>query len=107
MKKLIYPFAAITIILGSAFTVFKTGEWKITENYSVKFTSGHPDGVFRGLKGDVRFDEKQRWKVARSFDPAMEQGRQSQLELGRFDLCRLHQHTPSERSHRIRDLHGL
>ncbi len=66
MKKLIYPFAAITIILGSAFTVFKTGEWKITENYFVKFTSGHPDGVFRGLKGDVRFDEKD--LIASRFD---------------------------------------
>ena len=57
MKKLIYPMAAIAIIIASAFTVIKWQNWKIGEDYSIKFTSEDPSGVFRGLKGNVVFDE--------------------------------------------------
>jgi polyisoprenoid-binding protein YceI len=57
MKKLIYPIAAIAIIIASAFTVIKSQNWKIGEDYSIKFTSEDPSGVFRGLKGNVVFDE--------------------------------------------------
>ena len=56
MKKLIYPFAALFLILGSAFTVFTSPDWKISENYSVKFDGGDPSGEFGGLKGVVQFD---------------------------------------------------
>ena len=58
MKKLIYPLAAAVIILGSAFTLVTAPSWKISDDYSVKFTSGHPDGIFRGLQGNISFDEK-------------------------------------------------
>lgn len=58
MKKLIYPVAAFIIILASAFTFIKSQDWKINEDYSIKFTSDDPSGVFRGLKGTVNFDEK-------------------------------------------------
>jgi len=58
MKKLIYPIAAITIMVGSAFTFIKSQDWKINDDYSVKFTSEDPSGVFRGLKGSISFDEK-------------------------------------------------
>lgn len=58
MKKLLYPVAALLIMTSSAFTVFKAQNWKIGENYSVKFTSKDPSGVFTGLKGDISFDEK-------------------------------------------------
>src|SRR5258708_6671851 len=56
MKKLIYPIAAIVIMIGSAFTVFKSQEWKIADNYSVKFDGGDPSGEFGGLKGVISFD---------------------------------------------------
>src|SRR5882724_12755494 len=58
MKRLIYPAVAIMIIVGSAFTFIKSQNWNIGEDYSVKFTSDDPSGVFRGLKGTVNFDEK-------------------------------------------------
>lgn len=58
MKKLFYPVAAALIISASAFTVATAPKWKINEEYSVKFSSGHPDGIFKGLKGDIEFDEK-------------------------------------------------
>jgi polyisoprenoid-binding protein YceI len=58
LKKLFYPIAAVLIISTSAFTLARAPQWKISEEYSVKFTSGHPDGIFRGLKGDIAFDEK-------------------------------------------------
>lgn len=58
MKKLLYPIAALVIVSASAFTVFKAQDWKIGENYSVKFSSSDPSGVFTGLKGSIAFDEK-------------------------------------------------
>jgi len=58
MKRLVYPFAALAVIAFSAFTVIKSQDWKISEEYSIKFTSQDPSGVFRGLKGNVSFDDK-------------------------------------------------
>lgn len=58
MKKALYPVTALLLISASAFTVWKAPGWKIGEEYSIRFTSGHPDGIFRGLKGDIAFDAK-------------------------------------------------
>ena len=58
MKKLIYPIASIAIIAASAFTVIKSQDWKVSEGYSVKFSSGDPSGEFSGLKATISFDEK-------------------------------------------------
>ena len=58
MKKLMYPLASLLIIGSSAFTIIHSQEWKPTEDYAVKFTSDDPSGVFRGLKGTIKFDEK-------------------------------------------------
>jgi polyisoprenoid-binding protein YceI len=58
MKKLIYPIVAITIIVLSAFTTFKSIDWKISDSYSVKFDGGDPSGEFKGLKGTISFDPK-------------------------------------------------
>lgn len=58
MKKLFYPAMAFLIISASAFTISNMQDWKIGENYSVKFTSSDPSGVFTGLKGSISFDEK-------------------------------------------------
>lgn len=56
MKRLIYPFVAIVLMAGSAFTVFKTQDWKIADNSVVKFDGGDPSGQFGGLKGTISFD---------------------------------------------------
>lgn len=56
MKKLIYPIAAAGLIVASAFTVIKSQDWKIADNYSIKFDGGDPSGEFKGLKGTVSFD---------------------------------------------------
>jgi polyisoprenoid-binding protein YceI len=56
MKRFIYPLAAVLIITASAFTVIKSQDWKIGDDYSVKFDGGDPSGEFKGLKGKVNFD---------------------------------------------------
>ncbi len=58
MKKAIYPMLALVIMLGSAFTFIKSQDWKISDAYTVTFTSGDPSGTFRGLQGTISFDEK-------------------------------------------------
>ncbi len=57
MKKLIYPVSAALLLVISAFTGIKFQDWKISDDYAIKFTSDDPSGVFRGLKGTVNFDE--------------------------------------------------
>ncbi len=58
MKKFIYPFIAVVIIVLSAFTTISSIDWKIADNYSVKFDGGDPSGEFKGLKGTINFDPK-------------------------------------------------
>lgn len=58
MKQMLYPVAAVVLILASAFTFVQSQNWKISDDYSVKFTSNDPSGIFRGLKGTIAFDEK-------------------------------------------------
>jgi len=58
MKKIIYPLAAIIIFFASAFTFVQSQNWKIAENYSIKFDGGDPSGEFSGLKGNINFDDK-------------------------------------------------
>jgi polyisoprenoid-binding protein YceI len=56
MKKSILPAVAIVIILASAFAFAGSLDWKISDNYSVKFDGGDPSGEFSGLKGIIKFD---------------------------------------------------
>jgi polyisoprenoid-binding protein YceI len=56
MKKLIYPFAGLALVIASAFTVISSKDWKIESNASVKFDGGDPSGEFGGLKGIISFD---------------------------------------------------
>ncbi len=56
MKKLVYPLAALVIVIGSAFTFIQSQDWKIADNYSIKFDGGDPSGEFKGLKGTISFD---------------------------------------------------
>lgn len=56
MKKIIYPVTAIMLLMGSAFTFIQSLDWKIADNYSVKFDGGDPSGEFKGLQGVIKFD---------------------------------------------------
>ncbi len=58
MKKSIFPAITLFVLVTSAFTFFQSLDWKIGDNYSVKFDSKDPSGVFTGLKGIIQFDEK-------------------------------------------------
>lgn len=56
MKKIIYPVAALMLLIASAFTFVQSLDWKIADNYSVKFDGGDPSGEFKGLQGVIKFD---------------------------------------------------
>ena len=56
MKKHFYLFAAILVFAASAFTAIQSVDWKISDNYSVKFDGGDPSGEFKGMKGTISFD---------------------------------------------------
>ncbi len=56
MKKSIFPALTFIVLLASAFTLLQSLDWKIGDNYSVKFDGGDPSGVFTGLKGTIQFD---------------------------------------------------
>ena len=57
MKKSIFPVVTFVILITSSFAFFQALDWKISDNYSVKFDGGDPAGVFTGLKGSIKFDE--------------------------------------------------
>lgn len=58
MRKVIFPALIAVAIATSAFTVATTSTWKIKEdNYSVKITTNKFDGIFKGLKSEIHFDE--------------------------------------------------
>ena len=58
MKKLFYPALIALAITTSAFTVFTSSKWTLKEDeYTVKFTCKKMDGIFKGLKSDIQFDE--------------------------------------------------
>jgi polyisoprenoid-binding protein YceI len=58
MKKQTYLLASVALIIGSAFAFIQSQDWKIAEGYSIKFEAGDPSGEFSGLKGTIKFDEK-------------------------------------------------
>jgi len=56
MKGHYYFAVAIVIMIASAFTAYQSSDYKIADNYSVKFDGGDPAGEFKGLQGTIRFD---------------------------------------------------
>ncbi|NOT73600.1 MAG: YceI family protein [Cyclobacteriaceae bacterium] len=58
MKKQAFLLAAIALIAAVSFTTVQAQDWKIADGYSVKFDGGDPSGEFTGLKGTIKFDEK-------------------------------------------------
>lgn len=57
MKKIMYPMLALLILVGSAFNIVHFQEWKIADDFSIKFTSKDPSGIFKEFKGSIIFDE--------------------------------------------------
>ena len=58
MKKQTYLLASVALMIGSAFAFIQSQDWKIAEGYAIKFEAGDPSGEFSGLKGTIKFDEK-------------------------------------------------
>lgn len=58
MKKVIYPAAAVLVLLMAAFTFITAQNWKISNGYGIKFTGKYADGRFETMKGTVIFDEQ-------------------------------------------------
>jgi polyisoprenoid-binding protein YceI len=58
MKRLLYPAAAVLILLGSAFTFIAALNWQIADGYSIAFSSNDASGIFKGFKGSILFDDQ-------------------------------------------------
>lgn len=56
MKKIQSALILLMALGLSSFTLFKSIEWSISENYSIKFNSDNPSGVFKSFKGKILFD---------------------------------------------------
>jgi polyisoprenoid-binding protein YceI len=56
MQKTSFAILIIASLFLSAFTTLQSISWKISEGYSIKFTSKNPEGVFSKFKGDIIFD---------------------------------------------------
>ena len=57
MKNIIYPLLAATILFSSAMYVSPLQDFKIADGYSIAFKSKDPSGVFKTMKGTIKFDE--------------------------------------------------
>lgn len=72
MKKVFYPALIALTLTTSAFNIKSNAElWKVKDDYSVKFTSKKFDGIFKGLKSSIYFDENNlsSSKIIASIDP--------------------------------------
>lgn len=56
MKKNYFPALAVIILMTSAIAFSQSVDWKIGDNYFVRFDGGDPAGEFTGLKGTISFD---------------------------------------------------
>ena len=57
MTKVGYVGMILAVISLSAFTFNNSVSWRIADDYSIKFSSKNPSGVFTKLTGDIEFDE--------------------------------------------------
>ena len=57
MKKSFVTLTAVLCMIASAFTIIYADNWKIADDYSVKFDGKGASGTFSGMKGDIVFDE--------------------------------------------------
>lgn len=56
MRTFIYVAASVILFTSSAFVLSTVPTWTIGEKYSVKFSAGESEGIFKGLKGTIKFD---------------------------------------------------
>ena len=56
MKTFLYSAASVVLFTASAFVLKTVPTWKISDKYSVKFSAGEAEGIFKGLKGTIKFD---------------------------------------------------
>lgn len=57
MKNVLYPVTILYLLLITGFVAVKSTKWEISEDYSIKFTSKNPSGIFKSLTGEINFDE--------------------------------------------------
>ena len=57
MKKLLTPFAAVVLLIGSAFTSLTAQNWQIADGYTIAFSNDDVNGIFKSFKGTITFDE--------------------------------------------------
>lgn len=57
MRKIFYPLFAGVLLMSSAYVSITSQEWKIKDDFSIKFTSKDPSGIFKDFKGTINFDE--------------------------------------------------
>ena len=57
MRKIFYPLFAGVLLMSSAYVSITSQEWKIKDDFSIKFSSKDPSGIFKDFKGTINFDE--------------------------------------------------
>jgi polyisoprenoid-binding protein YceI len=58
MTKFKFILGIAIILIASSFAMYQSVDWKLNEDaYSVKITCKKFDGVFKGLKTNIQFDE--------------------------------------------------
>lgn len=57
MKKIFYPLVAGVLLITSAFVSTVATDWKIKPDFSIKFISKDPSGIFKEFTGTIKFDE--------------------------------------------------
>ncbi|MFI1772737.1 YceI family protein [Thalassobellus citreus] len=57
MTKFKFISAIALIISLSSFTISNSISWNISDDFSIKFSSKNPSGVFTKLTGNIEFDE--------------------------------------------------
>ncbi len=70
MKNIKLLLGATTILVASAFTVIESVNWKIKDDYSVKFDGGKVHGIMKGLTATISFDQAspEKSKITASID---------------------------------------
>lgn len=56
MKQVNFLAAIAAVIAISAFSIKESIQWEIKDDFSIKFTSKDPTGVFTKMDGDISFD---------------------------------------------------
>ena len=59
MKKIVYPLFAGVLLMSTAYLSVNSQEWKIKDDFSIKFSSKDPSGIFKDFKGSINFDENE------------------------------------------------